>query len=1040
MEFSQNDILKAIQTIENNPDLRIGRESTDYDLIYHGMAYPPILVLSETNKIRGKGELTLRDFNNNTMIAFKYLRDTGFQVVKKQRPDDVNKGIQEQYAFLKEWSIERLENMNLEQYTNLDRDTAFVYWLESKTQHTGSIFGGSAYKFGIFRRADTLRKVDEGVSLSDGTYGWYRYLGNEREEVWRKVKQNIVQIVKLSADGNFSQIDNVEMGPVVKWKIAFLYNPENLIPIYKPEMLQIAANSFGLKKSDKTSVSELQNFLMKQKPEDVTTLEFAQKLWTKFNTGNFYYVIDSFLKQAQTDDLTKKDYPKTFKGLNVKVSFGAGNIAHIPWVALLDDKNAVTEGIYPVYLFYRSQNILILAYGVSETNPPPMNWNESERLQTVQDWFMKHVDSKPERYGSSYVKSVYNTEEEIDAVKLQDDLDELIEEYHATLKLKKSDAIEKPIETISRKYWLIAPGEGAYMWGDFQKNSIGGLGWDDIGDLQQFKSKEDIRKLLLDLYVSDGTSKSNDALALWEFCNEMQIGDIVIPKKGIKTYLGFGIVESDYIYDPNRTEYYHIRKVSWKKVGEWQEEAHHIVQKTLTNVTQYDTYIERLIRLIGIEQQEEFQKDKNYWWLNANPKYWKIEDFEVGQEQTYTSLNEKGNKRNKYEYFQKVKPGDLMIGYQTSPIKKVLAIMEVSNGLHLDEDDGKEKISFNVQRFLPNPISWESLTKLKELKDCEVLKNIQGSLFKLTKEEFLSITDLEVVDIEAIEEYEKDRALKELFMEESQLDKIISALEYKKNIILQGPPGTGKTFIAKRLAYLMMGMKDDPKIETVQFHQSYSYEDFIQGYRPTDDGAFKLANGVFYKFCKRASSDPENKYFFIIDEINRGNLSKIFGELMLLIEYDKRGEEYSVVLTYSADTIASRFSIPENLYMIGTMNTADRSLAIVDYALRRRFAFIDILPIFNNKFRNHLIDRGVDEGLVEKIQRKISALNSVIKDDPNLGKGFQIGHSFFCNIPSSVVDETWYEAIISQEIAPLLEEYWFDNEDRVKSQVDNLLF
>ena len=295
-----------------------------------------------------------------------------------------------------------------------------------------------------------------------------------------------------------------------------------------------------------------------------------------------------------------------------------------------------------------------------------------------------------------------------------------------------------------------------------------------------------------------------------------------------------------------------------------------------------------------------------------------------------------------------------------------------------------------------------------------------------------------MIDPKTLETYDEKVALKDLFFDDEQLNKILYALEYKKNIILQGPPGTGKTYIAKRLAYLAMGYKDNTKIEMVQFHQSYSYEDFIQGYRPSDDSTFKLTNGIFYMFCKKAQSDPQNKYFFIIDEINRGNLSKIFGELMLLIEHDKRGEEYSVKLTYSADNITSNFCMPENVYIIGTMNTADRSLALVDYALRRRFSFINIMPAFNNKFKNFLIDNGIDEGLVDRILNKLDDLNKVIQKDPNLGKGFQIGHSYFCNIPEENIDDTWYDLIIEHEIIPLLEEYWFDNEDRVKNQADKL--
>ena len=223
---------------------------------------------------------------------------------------------------------------------------------------------------------------------------------------------------------------------------------------------------------------------------------------------------------------------------------------------------------------------------------------------------------------------------------------------------------------------------------------------------------------------------------------------------------------------------------------------------------------------------------------------------------------------------------------------------------------------------------------------------------------------------------------------------------------------------------------------------TYAYEDFIQGYRPKEGGkgGFELRNGVFFSFCREAAANPSDRYVFIIDEVNRGNLSKIFGELMLLIETDKRDPEYAVPLTYSPK--AKPFHVPENLYLIGMMNTADRSLAMVDYALRRRFAFIHLPPAFGtDEFSNFLNEAGVPEGLVEKIVDRFSALNKVIRADRrNLGPGFEIGHSFFCpGDDEEDLDESWYEAIVRREIEPLLREYWFDRPDHVDREIQSLL-
>lgn len=282
--------------------------------------------------------------------------------------------------------------------------------------------------------------------------------------------------------------------------------------------------------------------------------------------------------------------------------------------------------------------------------------------------------------------------------------------------------------------------------------------------------------------------------------------------------------------------------------------------------------------------------------------------------------------------------------------------------------------------------------------------------------------------------YTKEDFLNEVFISEQQYDDIVILLNRKKNVILQGAPGVGKTFVAKRLAYSIIGVIDDSRIEMVQFHQNYSYEDFVMGYRPVKEGGFELRNGIFYQFCIRAANDPTHDYFFIIDEINRGNLSKIFGELLMLIENDKRGLRFAVPLTYKPD---ARFYVPQNVYIIGMMNTADRSIALMDYALRRRFCYIEIEPAFNaQSFKRYLSDNGIDDELINKIVEKMNYINNEITTDCNLGKGFRIGHSYFCN-PST--DGNWYQSIIQYEIFPLIEEYWYDNEEKVQEYKDYLL-
>lgn len=281
-------------------------------------------------------------------------------------------------------------------------------------------------------------------------------------------------------------------------------------------------------------------------------------------------------------------------------------------------------------------------------------------------------------------------------------------------------------------------------------------------------------------------------------------------------------------------------------------------------------------------------------------------------------------------------------------------------------------------------------------------------------------------------EYSSEQFLDEVFMDEERYDATVGLLRTKKNIILQGAPGVGKTFAAKRLAYSMMGVKDASRVMLIQFHQSYSYEDFIEGYRPSGAG-FELVKGAFYSFCKKAADDEDNEYFFIIDEINRGNLSKIFGELFMLIESDKRGPKNKLQLLYSREL----FYVPRNVYIIGMMNTADRSLAMLDYALRRRFAFVELRPAFDSEgFREYCA--GLDNPRFEALVREVESLNRAITEDESLGEGFCIGHSYFCNMEADSCTDAALASIVEYELIPMLKEYWFDEPGKVREWADRL--
>ena len=456
--------------------------------------------------------------------------------------------------------------------------------------------------------------------------------------------------------------------------------------------------------------------------------------------------------------------------------------------------------------------------------------------------------------------------------------------------------------------WLISPGEAARHWPAFQEQGIAAVGYDNLGDIGEYGSKDDVHQALID--SGYGSNPLHSSLALWQFAREINVGDVVIAKKGRRVVLGWGKVTGGYAHDPERPEYLNIRSVEW------------------------------------------------------NPCR---------------------------------KPIELPPQRGTAP--KTLTCYSHKK---------------DWVRFVFEMIDGEDLSREMDLESRDADKQMDP------------------------EPYDINSALQSIFVSHQQLTRILDSIALRKNLILQGPPGVGKTFIARRIAWCLIGRKDSNPVEMVQFHQSYAYEDFVQGWRPTETGGFVLRNGVFFGFCERAGKSPNTPFVFIIDEINRGNLSRIFGELLMLIEADKRGSEYAIPLTYSNP--GERFAVPENVHVLGLMNTADRSLAMVDYALRRRFAFETLQPAFRTEeFREHLIEAGVDRSLVDRIEDRISAINERIREDTDLGPGFQIGHSYF--VPDDGVDspdERWFHTIVDTQIAPLLREYWFDRPETVDELLETL--
>lgn len=379
-----------------------------------------------------------------------------------------------------------------------------------------------------------------------------------------------------------------------------------------------------------------------------------------------------------------------------------------------------------------------------------------------------------------------------------------------------------------------------------------------------------------------------------------------------------------------------------------------------------------------------------------------------------------------WQFLTEMKPGDIV--FAKKGMHSLIGRGVVTSEYIYDTEDAEypniRKINWTHNEEKPHP--GQAVTKT--LTDITAYTDYVAKLNAL----YEGGADDDDVELEEKEfpEYSVEKFLEEVYMDGDSYDTLVELIRVKKNVILQGAPGVGKTFAAKRLAYSMMGVKDQERVMMVQFHQSYTYEDFIEGFRPSStSNGFEIKKGSFYNFCKKAADDLENEYFFIIDEINRGNLSKIFGELFMLIENDKRGN--ALQLLYSDE----KFFVPANVYIIGMMNTADRSLAMLDYALRRRFAFFEMKPGFDSDgFREYRMALGNSK--FDRLIDCVEKLNTVIEADDSLGEGCCIGHSYFCNL-KTVTDKA-LSNIVEYEMVPLLKEYWYDEPIKVKDWTEKL--
>ena len=647
-----------------------------------------------------------------------------------------------------------------------------------------------------------------------------------------------------------------------------------------------------------------------------------------------------------------------------------------------------------------------------------------------------------------------------------------------------SDKDAQTAEEQERGYWLYVPGEGAGKWEEFRTAGIMALNWDRIGDPTSYPNEEAVIEALEAGYGDWGGRPTGAAGMIRDFTRTMRPGDVVYARRGPTEIIGRGVVRSEFRYDDARPAYRCVRDIEWTHVGSWPLDRR-VGAVSLQRVTENTSYnpaqLESLFRdrnasgastasarAQGVGDSSQAKKHELQHWLytpGEGAARWEefrtagimalnwdrvgdlasFPDKESLLDALYTHYGDWGGRPRKaadsvWDYIHAMKPGDIV--YVRRSFNEIVGRGVVRSDYRYDEDRSSFRAVRDVEWThvgswpLEQRIGRLMLQRLTENTkytpdQLNALIGIEDSHSSASVDERRGNNDLD----EADEHYTSADFLDEVFLRPEDVEQMLGLLRRKKNLILQGAPGTGKTFAAKRLAYALMGQTDDSRVEVVQFHQSTAYEDVVVGLRPTAEGGFAAAEGVFARFCRRAAADPGRDYVFIIDEINRANISKAFGELLMLIEAEHRGE--ALRLPVSGDLL----SVPKRLHIIGMMNTADRGLALIDYALRRRFAFFEMRPALDHPgFLRHVEAVGSSrlEALVDVVRR----LNQRIAEDEALGPGFQIGHSYLClpaagpeNPAGADADVT---SVVRYELEPLVREYWFDNPAAMDESIHEL--
>jgi MoxR-like ATPase len=894
-------------------------------------------------------------------------------------------------AFLERWPADKLASMTLEEYSNRDQ-TSFTYWLEFKGRGLGSIKGGSSMKFLVYNRKDRSEHPPKSTWQTDGIYAWYSTLGSTAHEAFEVVKEELVRLVNAGIAMNLEEVAKPSLfGEAMKWKLASMYNLDAIYPVFKlslaNDMLRVAGGS------SVSSLIEAQSALRDLKPADETPLQFMHGIYQKLELqanqrfeGEHMELIDNhpqldllepLMGSRWFGDCTTNEWRAALEAGEELISLAGLEEGDSRLVFSLRDDNSRQR----VAVLMGSQ--LLYSFGIVDDVP------------TVRFQVPKGSDLPEGASWDSFQPSIG-----IGAM------------------------VRQPVSHwTADEPWLSAV--SAVAREELSRSKSSRYQSSHRPFLHQVFCDEDVRESFITYATSPVESKMvevykrllvvrgiEDELYKWDIFAKFQ-AEWDLQAKDFATMRP--VMNFKNLIHQTATSF-------WNAL--WQDPE--LARSYYVSLADESASVKERLVWAASESKTILQKVNPDWKSSGQDErgvslFWAASDlathapykYSFYSEYCYHIRSDEAGRQEKYSHYL-----DLMNAFVHNWVQEDDELLEAQaralEGTPAVHDPNHHLLGQNIWYTVLEQVWDEENEDDHQRPDNVDSEPEEGGLLG-------------------------SNFLGESFLQDVQVAPILAGLKRKKNIILQGPPGTGKTFVAKLLAHAVMKERDDSRIEVVQFHQSYSYEDFIQGFRPKEEGGFERRDGVFYRFCDLAREDLERPYFFVIDEINRGNLSKIFGELMMLIEADKRGEKHEVQLTYSEED--EHFSIPPNVHLIGTMNTADRSLALVDYALRRRFLFFDIAPQFDSpKFKAHLLSRGVSEPFVDELKERMKSVNKSIEKDPNLGKGFEIGHSYFCGrLKEGLSATAWFHNIVKHEVGPQLHEYWFDDKGKAENQVNLLL-